>query len=224
MQIVPLLFTASWASGINPYLVAAILGIAARLGADINPAFARTDILLIACGLGLAHAILDKIPYVDTAWDVVGTILRPAAAGYIAVLLAQPDAPLPTFTVATASGAIALVTHLAKASLRAAINTSPEPVSNIVASIAEDIAVAVLVAVAVIWPWPAAIAAALVLLTAIAAAIVTGRIAIAGGKAVWRRYRRTRPTGPDPTSDTTPDPAPDAGTLTNPESSTRSRP
>lgn len=132
----------SWASGVNLYLTIAGLGIMDKLGILSLPG----DLDVISNPLVIAVAILmyaveffaDKIPLVDSAWDSVHTFIRPlggAALSYMAMADIGPVAQIPA---ALLSGTVAMDSHLTKATTRAAINTSPEPVTNSIASISED--------------------------------------------------------------------------------------
>ncbi|MGW6914050.1 DUF4126 domain-containing protein [Kitasatospora sp. NPDC054939] len=168
MSIIPLIFTSGLASGINAYAVVLLLGLFGRFGgADtVPPALERTDVLVAAGVLFLLEAVADKVPYVDTVWDAVHTVIRPVAGATVGVLLAGNDpGSLGEIAAGAMGGTSALVSHLVKASLRMAVNTSPEPASNIAVSVFEDLAVAGLVTLAIFHPWPAAIASALLLLT-----------------------------------------------------------
>ncbi|MER5865630.1 DUF4126 domain-containing protein [Kitasatospora sp. NPDC002040] len=168
MSVVPLVFTSGWASGVNAYAVVLLLGLLGRFGGadSVPPTLERTDVLIAAAVLFLCEAVADKIPYVDSVWDVVHTVIRPVAGATIGVLLASQDpGSLGEVAAGAMGGTTALVSHGIKASLRMAINTSPEPASNIVASITEDLSVAGLVTLAIFHPWLAASAAAVLILT-----------------------------------------------------------
>ncbi|MCK5260021.1 MAG: DUF4126 domain-containing protein [Candidatus Omnitrophica bacterium] len=135
----------SWASGINLYLTTAGLGIAHRMGWVTLPGnmefLANPLVIGVALLLYAVEFFADKIPYVDSVWDSVHTFIRPAggmALGYMAMADVGPAVQYP---VALLTGSIALDSHLTKATSRAAINTSPEPISNSVASVTEDIGV-----------------------------------------------------------------------------------
>ncbi|GAA2153774.1 DUF4126 domain-containing protein [Kitasatospora kazusensis] len=159
MGIVPLIFTSGWASGVNAYAVVLLLGLLGRFdGAHaVPPALERTDVLIVAAVLFLCEAVADKIPYVDTVWDAVHTVIRPIAGATVAALLAgQHPGSLGQVAAGALGGTTALVSHCIKASLRMAVNTSPEPASNILLSIAEDLSVAALVTLAIFHPWAAA--------------------------------------------------------------------
>ena len=99
-------------------------------------------IILTALGLYGIEFVADKIPYVDSAWDSVHTVIRPlggAALGYMAMAGVGPVGQVP---IALLTGSIAMDAHLTKATTRAAINTSPEPFTNSIASVTEDVGVA----------------------------------------------------------------------------------
>jgi hypothetical protein len=136
----------SWGSGINLYLTIAALGIAHRLSLITLPGnLAMLDqypVIGLAIILYLVEFVADKIPLIDSIWDSVHTIIRPlggAALGYMALGNYGPLAQIPA---ALATGSIALDSHLTKATTRVAINTSPEPFTNSIASVMEDISVA----------------------------------------------------------------------------------
>jgi hypothetical protein len=107
--------------------------------------------------------VADKIPYVDNVWDAVHTAIRPTLAAVLGALLAGEANDLGEAVAAVLGGTTALASHAAKASLRLAVNASPEPVSNIVLSLAEDSVVVAVLLLAVDHPWWA-LAAAFVLL------------------------------------------------------------
>jgi divalent metal cation (Fe/Co/Zn/Cd) transporter len=98
----------------------------------------------------------------------------------VATLIAAPSVDLPTAVIAAGGGAVALITHLAKATTRVAVNTSPEPVSNVAVSVVEDVAVAGVVTVAVINPWMAAAIALVLLLFGVIVALLLLRLARKG--------------------------------------------
>lgn len=190
----PLAFTASWAAGINPYLLVVILGVAGRLTDwDIPVGFERTDVLIVFAVLAVVDTIADKIMWLDTGWDAVNTVIRPVAGAVVATLIAAPTVDLPTAAVAAGGGAVALVTHLAKATTRLAVNTSPEPASNVVVSVVEDVLVALTIAVAIVWPWVAAAMALTFMLVGLAVAIAL----IGTARRVLRSRRRLGARAPD---------------------------
>ena len=135
----------SWASGINLYLTVASLGIAHRLQWITLPG--NMDTLAHPLVIGTAVLIYaieffaDKIPYVDSAWDSVHTFIRPAGGALLGYLAMADAGPAVQYSVALMTGSIALDSHLTKATARVAINTSPEPITNSVASVTEDVGV-----------------------------------------------------------------------------------
>ncbi|MFI9322974.1 DUF4126 domain-containing protein [Kitasatospora aureofaciens] len=191
MTVLPLIFTSGLASGINAYAVVLLLGLLGRFaGAESVPhALERTDVLAAAAVLFLLEAVADKIPYVDTVWDAVHTVIRPIAGAVVGVLIASNDpGSLSEVAAGAMGGTTALVTHLVKASLRMAVNTSPEPASNIVVSLLEDLSVAGLVTLAIFHPWVAASIAAVLL----AVGLLLVRLAIGRVRAFRARRRERR--------------------------------
>ncbi|MFE5738127.1 DUF4126 domain-containing protein [Streptomyces celluloflavus] len=181
MSVLPLVFTSGWASGINAYAVVLLFGLLGATGVtdEVPAALQRPDVLIVAGVLFLCEAVADKIPYVDSVWDTVHTVIRPVSGAVVAALLAGHSGSLPEVAAGAVGGSTALLSHLVKAGTRIAVNTSPEPASNIVLSLAEDLGVAGLVAFAVFHPVPAAIIAALLLIGGIALVIF-----------LWSRIRR----------------------------------
>ncbi|WP_411140714.1 DUF4126 domain-containing protein [Streptomyces sp. x-80] len=181
MSVLPLVFTSGWASGINAYAVVLLFGLLGATGVtdEVPASLQRPDVLIVAGVLFLCEAVADKIPYVDSVWDTVHTVIRPVSGAVVAALLAGHSGSLPEVTAGAVGGSTALLSHLVKAGTRIAVNTSPEPASNIVLSLAEDLGVAGLVAFAVFHPVLAAIIAALLLIGGIALVIF-----------LWSRIRR----------------------------------
>lgn len=183
-EILPWVFTSGWASGINAYAVVLVMGLLGRFGGvDAVPqALERTDVLAVAAVLFLVETVADKIPYVDSAWDTVHTIVRPAVGATLGYLLGHESADLDAAFGAAAGGLSALASHAVKAGLRAAVNTSPEPASNVAVSTAEDVTVAGVVSLAALNPWVAAgVAATLLVLGVVLVLLLLRRI---------RRFKR----------------------------------
>ena len=157
-ELLPMVFTSGWASGINAYAVVVILGLFGRFGGvdSVPAALERTDVLIVAAVLFAIEAVADKIPFLDSTWDAVHTFVRPVIGGALGLLIAGDASTLEQAVLATTGGVSAFASHAVKASLRAAINTSPEPASNIAVSTAEDLTVAGVVSLSVIQPWVAA--------------------------------------------------------------------
>jgi hypothetical protein len=171
LNTLPALLGSSWASGINLYLTIAALGIAQRMDWLTLPGELETLshplVIITAAALYLVEFVADKIPYVDSTWDSIHTVIRPmggAALGYMAMAGAGPALQLP---VALLTGAVAADSHLTKATARIAINTSPEPFTNSIASVAEDISVATVIFLIVQHPIIATIAVILFILFSI---------------------------------------------------------
>lgn len=164
-------------AGINLYGVVLLLGLLERSGAAEVPEVLGSPAVLIVAGLlYLAEFVADKIPYIDNAWDALHTLLRPAGAAVLGVLLAS-GAGEPGALAGAGAGGLALIAHAAKASARAAINTSPEPASNIAVSLAEDGLAAGLVWLAVHHPLVALLLVALLAAAAVALTVVLWRAA-----------------------------------------------
>ncbi|MGY0023388.1 DUF4126 domain-containing protein [Streptomyces sp. cg35] len=166
MSVLPLVFTSGWASGINAYAVVLLLGIfgATGLTDEVPESLQRPDVLIVAGVLFLCEAVADKIPYVDSAWDTVHTVIRPVSGAVVGALLAGQTGSLSDLAAGAIGGSTALASHTVKAGTRMAINTSPEPVSNFVMSTAEDLGVGGVVTFAMFYPEAAAIIAAVLLL------------------------------------------------------------
>lgn len=186
MEALPWVFSSGWASGINSYAVVLLMGLAGRfLGVDAVPtALTRTDVLVAAAVLFVLDTVADKIPYVDSVWDVVHTAVRPTIGAVLGVLIAGDASTPEQAFLAVTGGTSALVSHLVKAGLRTVVNTSPEPASNVAVSTAEDVTVAGVVAVSLLNPWVAAAVAAFLLLVGVTlVAFLWSRV---------RRFRRER--------------------------------
>lgn len=191
--VIPLVFTASWASGINPYLLVTLTCLLGRADwVSVPAAFLRTDVLIAAIVLTVIDMIVDKVALLDSAWDAANTIVRPIAGAVVAVLLADPTTPLLTAAVAATGGAIALITHIAKATTRLAVNTSPEPVSNILVSFFEDLLVAGVVLLAIVSPWLAGGIALVALCLSVTAAVIAVRVLRKAGKHGWSFLQRKK--------------------------------
>ena len=132
----------SWASGVNLYLTIAGLGITNRLGWINLPGnlevVSNPLIILFAVLLYAVEFFVDKIPLVDSVWDSVHTFIRPIGGATLSYMAMANASPAVQFPVALLCGAVAMDSHLTKATTRLAINTSPEPVTNSVASVTED--------------------------------------------------------------------------------------
>ena len=147
---------ASWVSGINLYATVATLGLLSRFAHLKLPGELQVLtswwIIGIALFLFVVEFIADKIPVVDSAWDVIHTFIRiPAGAVLAATAFGDFDKSVQVIAFLLGGG-LALSSHGTKAATRAVINTSPEPVSNIVVSLAEDVLVVVSILLALFLP------------------------------------------------------------------------
>ncbi|MGW0653073.1 DUF4126 domain-containing protein [Streptomyces umbrinus] len=167
MSVLPLVFTSGWASGINAYAVVLLLGLfgATGLTDEVPESLQRPEVLIAAGVLFTCEAVADKIPYVDSVWDSVHTVIRPVSGAVVAALLAGQSGSLSELAAGAIGGSSALASHVVKAGTRMAVNTSPEPFSNFVLSTAEDLGVAGIITFAMFNPQAAAIIAAVLLVT-----------------------------------------------------------
>ena len=190
MELLPVVLTSGWASGINAYLVVLVLGLIGRFTevAGIPEGLTRTDVLVVAAVLYLVELVADKIPYFDSLWDAVSTAIRPTVGAVIGLLIAQDAPTLEQAILAACGGAAALISHLVKGGLRLIVNTSPEPASNITVSVGEDVAVAGVTTLAVLNPGLALAIAALLLVTGILLLVLLWSRVLRG----WRRLRAWR--------------------------------
>ena len=164
MDTLPLAIANGWASGLSAYGVVFLVGLMGRTGlADTPTALQRTDVLIFVGVLLAVEFVADKIPYVDSLWDSIHTFIRPTIAAVIGVLIAGDASTLDQAIAGTGSSVTALLSHLAKGGLRLAVNTSPEPVSNVGTSLVEDGAVVGMTLLAWQFPWAAAILAVILL-------------------------------------------------------------
>jgi hypothetical protein len=132
-----------YSSGLNLYATILTLGLLQRFGIiHLSPALqviSQPWILGIAAALYFAEFLADKVPYVDSVWDAVHTFIRPPAAALLAYATVGAVAPEWRWAAALLAGGVALTSHSAKASTRAAVNTVPEPFSNWTLSFGEDL-------------------------------------------------------------------------------------
>jgi hypothetical protein len=190
VEAVGLLAGTGWASGVNLYAVVLLLGVLTRSGTFAGPElFGRTEVLAVAGVLYAVEFVVDKIPYVDDAWDAIHTVIRPLGAAVVGAVLAGEIETTSQVLSALGSGGLALASHAAKATARAAINTSPEPVSNVVVSVAEDGLVAGVVVLALANPVLALVAVAVLLVVGTVLVVTLWRVA---GRAIRRRRARRR--------------------------------
>jgi len=145
LEALSLAMGTAWASGINLYATVAALGIAGRaemikLPPDLQ-VLMHPAVIAVACIMYVIEFFADKVPYVDTGWDVLHTFIRVPAGAILAARSLGDMNPALELVALLGGGAIALAAHGTKATTRLAINASPEPFSNWFASVTEDLAV-----------------------------------------------------------------------------------
>ncbi len=191
-----LIVGSGWASGINLYGVVVLLNLAGRLGlGDIPDTLQRTDLLVVAAVMYLLEFVADKVPYLDNIWDVVHTAIRPLGAALLGLVLAGDVGGLGQALAGLGSAGLAFTSHAAKSTTRLAVNTSPEPVSNTVLSLAEDGLVAFVVYLAVQFPL---LAIVLVIVLVIAGVILMRKIIGMARKGLDRIRSTWRRVGDEP--------------------------
>ena len=133
----------SAAAGINLYATVAILGLASRYGwVTLPPQFKVFDndvIIIVALVMYVVEFLADKIPWVDSVWDLIHTVIRPVGGALIAVAALGQASPTVEGLVALLGGTVAAGPHLTKAGTRVMVNASPEPFSNWALSLLEDV-------------------------------------------------------------------------------------
>ncbi|MDP1954238.1 MAG: DUF4126 domain-containing protein [Polaromonas sp.] len=141
-QLIALAGALGWASGVRLYLVVLLTGLAGFMGWIQLPQglhLLAHPVVLGASGfMVFVEFFADKIPGLDSLWDVVHTVIRIPAGAALAAGVFGADSGVMALLAALAGGSLAATSHAAKATTRAAINTSPEPFSNVGASLVED--------------------------------------------------------------------------------------
>ena len=195
MDLAATLFSTGWASGVNAYATVALLGLLGRAGVGEVPDAVESDpVLLASAAMFLVEFVTDKVPWLDSVWDSVHTFVRPLIATILGFQFGGEAgvSGIEEAIGAGGSGATALASHAVKAGIRLGINTSPEPATNIVASLTEDGLVAIVVLFSINNPEvAAAIAAVLLLLGLVLIAFLWTRI-----RTALRRRRERRAGAP----------------------------
>ena len=146
----------AWTSGINLYATVSVLGLLQKFGSVKLPGgldvLDNWWIIGIAGGLYLIEFFADKIPYVDSVWDVVHTFIRVPAGAVVAWAAVSDMDPAVVVPATLIGGGLALSSHGTKATARIAANLSPEPVTNTLLSLAEDAVAIIGVLLAVFAP------------------------------------------------------------------------
>jgi len=167
----------SLAAGVNLYATVAILGLAARYGwvalPDQFQVFNNDVVIAAALVMYVIEFFADKIPYFDSLWDAIHTAIRPIGGAFIAVATLGNASPEVKGLVALIGGTVAASSHLTKTSTRAVANTSPEPFSNWILSLGEDVFAVMLGYASLAHPLLALVVAiAVLVLIAIFAAVI----------------------------------------------------
>lgn len=162
-------------SGWRLYLCVFATGLAMRLGWLAPPdhlhglaVLANPWVIGVAGAGALAELLADKVMWIDSIWDAVHTFVRPVGGALLALAIVDPSDEVWQVVALLLGGGASLLTHGAKATTRAVVNASPEPVSNAVVSTGEDVATLGLLGLALLNPLAAAVIAVLILLAAAA--------------------------------------------------------
>jgi hypothetical protein len=181
------MLASAWSAGISLYGVAAVLGITGRLGWVNAPSILEEPwVIAAALILFVVELVVDKIALLDSVWDTAHLVIRPI--GGAVICSTAPDATLPLPVLVLMGGVLALSSHSAKASARLMINASPEPISNVVVSFAEDGLVSALMALAIAFPKVAAVITVVLAVASGVAAVLFYR----ASRALWRRVGARR--------------------------------
>ena len=176
----------SLAAGVNLYATVAILGLASRYGWVQLPehfkVFDNPWIIGAAGGLYAIEFVADKIPWVDSIWDSVHTLIRPVGGALIAVASIGDQSPAVTGAIALLGGVVSASSHATKAGTRVVANTSPEPFSNWLLSLAGDGFVIGLSFIALKFP-----------LLALGVSVVIVILIVLTARSVWKWLKKKEP-------------------------------
>jgi len=193
VQLIALASTVSLLAGWRLYLVTLAVGLAMRFGWVALPdqlhaldVLANNWIIGIAALGTVAEFFADKVPWVDSAWDAIHSVIRPIGGALLSMAII--DGADPTWQVGSLllGGGAAFLAHAGKAGARTLVNASPEPVSNIIVSTGEDVATTGLLALAIAYP----VAAALIALALVALSLW---LVMAARRAIKRFLEPKRP-------------------------------
>ena len=195
IELLGLAGSVSLLSGWRLYATILITGLAMRSGwVPLPEQLQMLDVLANPWVLGIAGVgavmefFADKVMWLDSIWDAVHSLIRPVGGALLALAIVDPGDPTWQVIAFLLGGGAAFAAHAGKASARAAVNTSPEPVSNVMVSTAEDVATVGLLALAIANPVIAAVIAVGLLVFSIALIVLVGR--------TLRRTLRPRPRQP----------------------------
>ena len=171
IELIALASTVSLLAGWRLYLVTFAVGLAMKLGWVALPdqlhtldVLANNWIIGIAAAGTLAEFFADKVPWVDSAWDAVHSVIRPIGGALLSMAIIDGGDPAWQVGSFLLGGGAALLAHAGKAGARAIVNASPEPFSNIAVSTTEDVATAGLLGLAIANPIVAALIAIMLVL------------------------------------------------------------
>ncbi|MEO6153706.1 MAG: DUF4126 domain-containing protein [Croceibacterium sp.] len=195
-EILGIAASASLLAGWRLYLVVLATGIAMRTGTVPLPehlaglqALANPWVMGVAAFAALCEFLADKIAFVDSLWDAVHTIIRPLGGALLALAIVDPSDGATQAIAFLLGGGGALLAHGGKAGMRALVNTSPEPVSNVFVSTTEDIATGGLLLLAYQYPLAASGVAAVLLAAAVGLLLTARRLL----RKLFRREERAQP-------------------------------
>jgi hypothetical protein len=176
----------SLAAGVNLYATVAILGLASRYQwvqlPDQFKAFDNPWIIAVAGLLYVVEFVADKVPWVDSMWDSIHTLIRPVGGAVIAVASMGEQSPAMTGLIALLGGTVAAGSHATKAGTRVAANTTPEPFSNWFLSLGEDAFVIGLSFIALKYP-----------VIALGVSVVILLLIVWTARSIWKWLRKREP-------------------------------
>ena len=194
MEIIGIAGSVSLLAGWRLYLCIFATGLAMRMDALPLPEhLASLDILAspwvmsIAALAAVAEFFADKVMWLDSIWDAVHTFVRPIGGALLALAIIDPSDPATQVIAFLLGGGASLAAHAGKAGARGVVNTSPEPVSNVAVSTAEDVATVGLLYLAYEYPYVAAGIAAVLLALTVWLLLLARRVI---GKLLGRRQER----------------------------------
>jgi hypothetical protein len=183
MEIIGIAGSVSLLSGWRLYLCVFATGLAMRLGALPLPehlaslsVLANPWVMGIAALAALAEFFADKVMWLDSLWDTVHTFIRPVGGALLALAIVDPSDPATQVIAFLLGGGASFLAHGGKASARAVVNTSPEPVSNIAVSSVEDVATMGMLWLAYEYPVAAGVVALVLLALAVALLLWARRV------------------------------------------------
>lgn len=183
MEILGIAGSVSLLSGWRLYLTVLATGLAMRYGVVPLPEhLASLQVLANPWVMGVAglaaflEFFADKVAWLDTVWDTIHTFIRPVGGALLALAVIDPGDPAMQVMAFLLGGGASFLAHSGKASARAVVNTSPEPVSNVVVSTVEDVATTGLLYLAYSHPIAAGAVAAVLLVLTVALMVIAWRV------------------------------------------------